>query len=80
MWSASYACHVTPGRKATGVVPGASLNDTQKWRFLTLPEIELQPLSQPACRQFQLKPQQITVTENSLNWHLNLNSSGANLN
>jgi hypothetical protein len=49
-WSASRPCRFTPGERAPGtqwiggwVGPRAGLNDVEKRKFLTLPELELRP-------------------------------------
>jgi hypothetical protein len=57
-WSASRLGHFTPGERASGshwiggrVDCRASLDDTEKRKFLTLPGIELRTLGCPACSQ-----------------------------
>jgi hypothetical protein len=57
-WSASRPCHFTPREKAPGthwiggwVGPRAGLDDLEKRKFLTLPGLELRPLSRPARSQ-----------------------------
>jgi hypothetical protein len=53
-WSASRPCRFTPGEIASGthwmggwVKPRAGLDDLEKRKFLTLPGLELRPLSRP---------------------------------
>jgi hypothetical protein len=53
-WSASRPGRFTPGEKAPGtlwiggwVSHRAGLNDVEKRKFLTLPELELRPLGRP---------------------------------
>jgi hypothetical protein len=51
-WSASRTGRFTPGEKAPkGREPGAGLDNMEKRKFLTLPRLELQPLSPPARSQ-----------------------------
>jgi hypothetical protein len=54
-WSASRPGRFTPGERAPDshciggwVDPRAALDDMQKWKFLTLPGLELRPLSRPS--------------------------------
>jgi hypothetical protein len=58
MWSATLPCRFTKGETAPGtnsIGGGANsrtgLDDMEKWKFLTLPGLELRPLSPPACSQ-----------------------------
>jgi hypothetical protein len=57
-WSVSRSFRFTPGERASGihwiggwVDPRAGLDDVQKRKFLTLPELELRPLCHPARSQ-----------------------------
>jgi hypothetical protein len=57
-WSASRPCRFTPGERAPGthwiageVGPRAGLEDVEKRKFFTLPELELRPLGHPASSQ-----------------------------
>jgi hypothetical protein len=57
-WSASRPGRFTPGERAPGihrigdwVDPRAGLDDAEKRQFLTLPGLELRPLSRSACSQ-----------------------------
>jgi hypothetical protein len=57
-WSASRPCRFTPGERAPGihstggwVGPRAGLDEMEKWKFLTLPGLELRPLGRPARNQ-----------------------------
>jgi hypothetical protein len=57
-WSDSRHGLLTPGEKAPGthriggwVDPRAGLDDMEKWKFLTLPGLELRPLGSPARSQ-----------------------------
>jgi hypothetical protein len=57
-WSASCPGRFTPGERAPGthwiggwVGPRPGLNDVEKRKFLTLPGLELRPLSPPARSQ-----------------------------
>jgi hypothetical protein len=44
-WSAFRSCRFTPSTHWIGawVDPGAGMDDVEKWKFLTLPGLELQP-------------------------------------
>jgi hypothetical protein len=55
-WSASSPGRFTTGEKANGSIEGwvgprTGLDDVEKGEFLTLPGLELQPLSRPARSQ-----------------------------
>jgi hypothetical protein len=57
-WSASYPGRFIPGERAPGthwiegwVDPRAGLDDLEKRKFLTLPELEVRPLGRPARSQ-----------------------------
>jgi hypothetical protein len=57
-WSASRPNHFTPGEIARGthwigdwVGPRGVLDDMEKWKFCTLPGLELHPLGRQACSQ-----------------------------
>jgi hypothetical protein len=57
-WSASRPGHSTPEEIAPDthwiggwVGPRVDLDDVERRNFFTLPELELRPLSRPACRQ-----------------------------
>jgi hypothetical protein len=57
-WSASRPCRFAPGKRAPGThwIGGgvdlrAGLDDVEKGKFLTLPGLELPPLSRPARSQ-----------------------------
>jgi hypothetical protein len=53
-WSASLPCRFTPGDRATGtrwMDSRAGLDTVEKRKFLTLPGLELRPLSRPARSQ-----------------------------
>jgi hypothetical protein len=57
-WLASRPCHITPRERAPSTHwigdranPRAGLDDINKWKFLTLLELQLQPLSCAACSQ-----------------------------
>jgi hypothetical protein len=56
-WSASRPGRFTPGERAPGahwigcVDPRASLDDMEKWKFLTQPGLELRPVGRPAHSQ-----------------------------
>jgi hypothetical protein len=63
-WSAPRPGRFTPGERATGthwigvlVDPRASMDDIEKWKFLTLQGTELRPLGRPARSQslYQLR-------------------------
>jgi hypothetical protein len=57
-WSASSSCRFTPGERAPctlwmggWVGPSFARDDVEKWKFFTLPRLELRPLDRPACNQ-----------------------------
>jgi hypothetical protein len=52
-WSASLPCRFTPGIHFIGgrVDPRAGLDDMEKWKFFTLPGLELLPPGRPARSQ-----------------------------
>jgi hypothetical protein len=57
-WSASPPCRITPGERAPGihwiggwVDPRAGMDDMEKLKSLTVPGVELWPLSHPASSQ-----------------------------
>jgi hypothetical protein len=63
-WLASRAGRFNPGERNLGthstgglVDPRAGLEDAEKWKFLTLPQLELWPLGRPARSQslYQLR-------------------------
>jgi hypothetical protein len=54
-WSASRPCRFTPGERDSGthsigswVDPRIGLDDMEKWKFLTIPGLELPPFRRPA--------------------------------
>jgi hypothetical protein len=53
-WSASCPCYFNPGERAPGthwMGPRAGLDNMEKRKSLTLPELELQPLGSPVRSQ-----------------------------
>jgi hypothetical protein len=77
-WSASRPGRFTHRERAPGthwiggwVDPRAGLDDTKKRKFLTLPELELQPLGRPACSQSLYRlhyPTSLGTTVTNQNW------------
>jgi hypothetical protein len=58
-WAASRTCRVTPGKRAPGLVY------MEKWKFLTIPWLELRPLGRPAWSHLLYR---LRYRSNHCNW------------
>jgi hypothetical protein len=70
-WSVSRPCRFTPGEREHGthwiggwVDPRACLDNVEKRKFLTLPELELRPHGRPARSQSLYRLSYIVITNN----------------